>query len=315
MGMFAKFRGMLGGSRREGDSARLTMCVFGKHPAWDDHMEDIGLDTDHLVDLKEALYWDGVKGNLDAGAWTRELDASDRLDGFDHVFLWRAGPNTDLGHIWASRDGKGRTDYPMFACVSGEHVDPGWLIARGGPIVARVHEACVSATTAAEVARVVAEAQESLDAMQRPPYRDTPADDEALRVVASREPFSTDAEALVRMLYDIEREVGPGERSSSSTRTRLPAPTHYLRVPACAGDVVESLSVWSGVMQRLVRGGSVFLCRPRHADWIDVVIGRPGSAEFFPVLAGDRKIPPVTSIPYEIDEADRRRLLAVVQGV
>ena len=30
-------------------SARIQVAGFGKHPAWDDHIDDIGLNTESLV--------------------------------------------------------------------------------------------------------------------------------------------------------------------------------------------------------------------------------------------------------------------------
>ncbi|MBX9735945.1 MAG: hypothetical protein K2X32_03385, partial [Phycisphaerales bacterium] len=45
------------------------MSAFGKHPAWDDHIDDVGLSTDELVDARRTLYADCIAGSIDSGAW------------------------------------------------------------------------------------------------------------------------------------------------------------------------------------------------------------------------------------------------------
>ena len=45
------------------------LSAFGKHPGWNDHIDDLGLDTDALVTAKRLLYVQGISQNIDAGAW------------------------------------------------------------------------------------------------------------------------------------------------------------------------------------------------------------------------------------------------------
>ena len=41
--------------------------AFGKHPGWDDHLDDIGLNTEPLIAAKQYLYVQGIGGVIDAG--------------------------------------------------------------------------------------------------------------------------------------------------------------------------------------------------------------------------------------------------------
>jgi len=95
---------------------RVYLAAFGKHPAWDDHMDDIGLETESLVTLKRVLYLEGITRNLATGAWEK-LEDSARLPGFNHLFRWQRGSQFLAGTIMSSRDGKGRAHYPLILCA------------------------------------------------------------------------------------------------------------------------------------------------------------------------------------------------------
>jgi len=47
--------------RRAGaGGAYVALAAFGKHPGWDDHVEDLGLETESLNLAKTVLYIDGI---------------------------------------------------------------------------------------------------------------------------------------------------------------------------------------------------------------------------------------------------------------
>ena len=50
------------GTRQNGPTVRVA--AFGKHPAWNDHVEDIGLESEPLVDLRRNLYVEGIGGGV-----------------------------------------------------------------------------------------------------------------------------------------------------------------------------------------------------------------------------------------------------------
>ena len=67
-----------------GTNKQIFLGAFGKHPGWDDHIEDLGLETASLVQAKTLFYVQGIGGEIDAGAWEK-LDDSQRLAAFKHV--------------------------------------------------------------------------------------------------------------------------------------------------------------------------------------------------------------------------------------
>ena len=65
----------LGGSSKPEPSIQLA--AFGKHPGWNDHLDDLGLDTDSLITAKRLLYVQGINQNIDAeGSFDVTLDAA-----------------------------------------------------------------------------------------------------------------------------------------------------------------------------------------------------------------------------------------------
>jgi hypothetical protein len=88
------FTALGGGSR--GPLERAYVGAFGKHPGWDDHIDDIGLETEYLTELKRCLYIEGIGGNIDSGAWQR-LETELHAQPFEHQFVWLRGDDILVG--------------------------------------------------------------------------------------------------------------------------------------------------------------------------------------------------------------------------
>jgi hypothetical protein len=52
------------------DAPRFYLCGFGKHPGWNDHLDDIGVITDSLIKAK-ALIYDGIVHQVESAAWEK----------------------------------------------------------------------------------------------------------------------------------------------------------------------------------------------------------------------------------------------------
>ena len=102
------------------DEKRPRECfgIFGKHPGWDDHIEDLPLPTASMALAKQLLYVQGIGSQISSGAWTR-LTPETRLAHFNHAFLWLRGSQFLVGRMWASSDGKRRAHFPMVAVFHG----------------------------------------------------------------------------------------------------------------------------------------------------------------------------------------------------
>ena len=88
-------------------SERVFVAAFGKHPGWDDHIDDIGLETDIIIAVKRILYVQGVGGNIDSGSWDK-LQENQPIEEFKHTLVWCIDGNLIVGRLWSSRDGKAR---------------------------------------------------------------------------------------------------------------------------------------------------------------------------------------------------------------
>ena len=98
------------------DSPEATVCTFGKHPGWNDHMERFGLNNAVLVSFHRSLYQEGISFNI--GSWdTFEAESGVQTLRFNHDFVWHHNDDIIMGRMWYSKDGKGRDRYPMFSCV------------------------------------------------------------------------------------------------------------------------------------------------------------------------------------------------------
>ena len=77
---------------------QVALAAFGKHPGWDDHVEDLGLETESLNIAKTVLYINGIGGQIDSGEWDK-LDAAQQLPAFNHLFLWLRGSQFLIGRM------------------------------------------------------------------------------------------------------------------------------------------------------------------------------------------------------------------------
>ncbi len=309
-----KLRGLLKRGATAAHPVRpgVHVACFGKHPGWDDHMDHLGVDTEHLTEVWQRLYQDGVRANLDRGTWAKDLPDEHRLPGFAHEFLWQAGDTIDIGLMWASKDRKGRADYPMIACVSVVGMGLDWVCREAQPVLEDLRSACIEASGSEGVVTAVAAARDRLQAALADGAGDADREDPggAIARLARLPLFEAEPEQFVRLIYHIERECGlDGKRSGSVSLASWPA--QHLRVPGLVEDTMDSLRLWISALNTLASGRAIFVCRAPGRDWIDITMGNPGTDEVFALLATTAAIPVVTSIPYEIDEADRKRILAL----
>lgn len=89
----------------------LKFMMFGKHQAWADHMDDIGIFSDSLISFKKWLYTDGVRFAIETGAWRQS--EGNVIKEWDHKIVVKG----ETGWIFAlcvqSPDSRGRSDYPL----------------------------------------------------------------------------------------------------------------------------------------------------------------------------------------------------------
>ncbi len=308
IGVFGRIFGKRDG---KGGGPEAFVGAFGKHPAWNDHIEDIGLDTQRLVEAKRSLYVDGIGGNIDAGVWDK-LEDHARLEGFGHLFLWSQDDECLIGRMWSSSDGKGRTKYPMMVVAHLRHASRAALASTVQSLLA-AETACRSTSERVAVIEAVSTARDRIRASlvetseARASLQLEPP--QSLDGILQSDVMGPNLAGVERVIYQIERDMGAylrdsGSESGSSRLKSINLRPQHLRVPACMSDSWESIEAWQAFMLDLLDElCPLLVIRRDGVPWVDLIVGAPGPGELFCLRAGLSAVPAATEVPYTIDAA------------
>ena len=298
---------------------RGWVAAFGKHPGWDDHIDDIGLVTPELVAFKRLLYFEGVGTNIDAGTWER-LSPEHRLPGFGHAFLACGGGRLITGRLWASRDRKGRSHYPMVVCAQTENMALAPSVTVALPLLAALQEQCLAMERAAEVQGAVASAQARLASRlaEGKTSAEGVASDlhsgAALAQWAGRMPPEAESLGFQRLCHRLARDFAGFKQCAAASRSKAQMSQH-LRVPACEASDERALLLWAALLRKeLPAPVPLFLFRPVGCDWVDVLVGPPLAQQFACLLSDRAALPWVTEIPYTLDPDAREKSLGLLDA-
>ncbi|MCE7973171.1 MAG: hypothetical protein DYG92_02425 [Leptolyngbya sp. PLA1] len=292
----------------------MHLAAFGKHPGWDDHIEEIGLDHEDLVRIKRELYAEGLAGNIDSGAWEK-LPDEQRLPAFKHLFYWRRSAGLVIGRMWSSRDGKGRTKYPMVVCAMIEGVPDAWAIQQVLPRLEQVEAKCVQTNSAELVRLAIGEARRGLDdqaALLASSGVSQSGDDAGvLKALLTSPGLNIPEESgggLTRVLYEIDREMGEFKGGAGAKRTASKivgeAGAQHIRVPRCLQPAGEAARAWMLLLaQDIADSTPVLVIEPMDAAFVDIIVGNPRPQQFFCVRASDKGLALTSEVPYTIDPA------------
>jgi hypothetical protein len=106
-------------------SAAPVLALFGKHPAWNDHMDDFGLTTPSLRTCKRLLYLQGIAANA-----ARQQGEAVPVMPYRHFLLWFRGKEALLIRLVESEDGRGRGYFPLVAALHFEMAAPDAMLRR-----------------------------------------------------------------------------------------------------------------------------------------------------------------------------------------
>lgn len=279
----------------------MFVAAFGKHPGWDDHIDDIGLETDIIIAVKRILYVQGIGGNIDSGSWDK-LQENQPIEEFKHTLAWCMDGNLIVGRLWSSRDGKGRTSYPMVVCVQCCQLPLEWVLKNILPLLERVEETCAATTSASDVRLTIENAQKELRQLtqQCEPSPILPAvrTDVMAKLIKYPEMGGPNHQGLLRILYHIEREVGRDHLDTPKGANFRPT---LLRIPIYPPPVIESVPLWINfLLTKFGINTSVLLLMPLQKQWMDIIIGEPTHLQLYCMRASLRVIPLTSSIPYNL---------------
>jgi hypothetical protein len=256
---------------------RLHVAGFGKHPAWDDHIDDIGLETETLVIAKQLLYSQGIAGQLASGAWDQLEKTSQSLD-FDHRFIWARKGQALVGTILASIDGKGRARFPMVVCLQAE-MSVLQAILLYLPFVESLGKRCQAAVSRQDFRELLNLASGEPDAF--PAFPDG-------HPVSAHPEFQED-DFLVHALEHLSEAL---RRSKPSRFSGGNLNKVSFRLPAISVRTPENLEFWTGYLESWVRLQVPYLALASIGRLpVDVIVGEPSPTDFFCLRAKETVLP------------------------
>lgn len=288
-----------------GGERQIFLGAFGKHPGWDDHIDDIGLETESLVTAKQLLYVEGIGGQI--GAW-EQLDWAAQV-AFNHVFIWRREKQLLVGRMWTSSDGKKRTRYPMVVCA---HCIGASLPLVLDTLLAWLEElqARAMATKSAEEVRVtMAQFRDGLRnwlaAAEEDPARRSFEPEAFLADIG----FSQEDESLLKALWHLHGS----EHSAGKSKGKAGATPEGIRLQASSASTARSLEFWNQMAAcELDPSAPVLLVMPAQQYWLDVIAGEPTPPDFFCLRASPRALP-LSCDATELPEDCREKARAIME--
>ncbi|UCG49925.1 MAG: hypothetical protein JSU94_09100 [Phycisphaerales bacterium] len=295
-----KFVNRLSFKKQEVTVERVFVGAFGKHPGWDDHIDDIGFGTDSFVAAKRLLYVQGIGGNIDSGAWDK-VAAENLVEGFRHVLVWCMEGSIIVGRMWSSRDGKGRSSYPMVVCVQCRRLPVRWIVESILPRLEIVEQRCVAVGSAGEVRAIIEDAQREFRGLARA-FEDTAESPvvyaDSLARLSEIPEMGPQGEGLLRILYHIDREAGRFHGETAGGAALRPV---LLRVPGFGSAMTEGVLTWiSFLLSRFGVSMPVLVLVPLGQSWADIIMGEPTEVQLRCLRVSLGVIPLTSSIPYNM---------------
>ena len=292
------------------------LAVFGKHPGWDDHIDDIGLNTDRLISVRRILYLEGIGRNIDSGDWDR-LPVEQQID-FGHEFAWIHSTDVVVGRLWTSSDGKGRNRYPMVAAAQCEGRSLSWAVREVLPRLEKLEADCRQANEASRIVQLAQGVQRdlatsaSISAPDRPALVRTP-----LARLAECGDLGVGQSGLVSLIYHMEKDMPAFFHGTHEERSDARLRPAHVRVPRCVPTPSDAILLWSSFFRTfLAPDVPILLFAPTTGRWVDVIVGEPTASEFFCLRASTQATALTTDIPYTVDEGfvNRVRRMIVAAG-
>jgi hypothetical protein len=273
------------------------LAGFGKHPAWDDHIDDIGLTTETLVAVRRILYSEGIARQVSSGAWSR-LEESGQAQKFDHRFVWSRQAQSVVGGIWASGDGKGRTHFPMIICLQiGAN---GWRAIRSflDPLE-ELGGLCKKAGDRQQFRDAFVETQLSLSAYPR-----FGLDSEIRTNSLSKQQELAITNGMIALSQKLGRYGKLGGRNADVSM--------HFRLPAISSSIGDSLEFWASYLETRFSPRFPYLTIAAGAlGPIDVITGEPDTNDFFCLRAAESGLAMTSASAADKHLADTR-LQAIV---
>jgi hypothetical protein len=304
-----EFMAKLFGGSAASELAKLpavSVTLFGKHPAWGDHIDNLGDDSPILLYVRDLLYSDGLNRQIGTGAWEK-LPPDRRLAAFDHFLVWYIGGRMLTGLMWSSSDSHGRTQYPLVLVAETHRRSEPEFVRQIQQSLLAAKRRCVEATDQAGVARAVAELRTSL--VRIAPRQ--PAESLTLQVAPN---FQPPDDHLPRVLHELRGSCGHLSASRWSQNAN-PDGASMIRVRLTDPNFSDLLD-WMAIIGCQIHPGVSLLGFADRSEGIgDLLMGTPTAQNFFCLRASPKTLPFTTDIPFEIASGLRDYATGLVSGL
>lgn len=287
------------------DAPRFYVSGFGKHPGWNDHLDDIGLITESLIRAKVLIY-DGIAHQVESAAWEKGGGADRIAPGFGHIIHWRRMHESLIGLMWSSSDGKGRSLYPMITLAHCVGQPFGWQADDVLPTLDAVGAKCRETKLSSSVVTILNAAQEALRARLGDGRSVTQAGGQQLGVKEWAAWMTREPVLLRRVLHHLSVNFMPfaaGRVEWCEGRRPGAALSRSLRLPVVPEvSSAASINAWISFLATQLNPAVPMLALLRtDLGWIDVIVGEPEPADFVVLRTLPSATVKVTDIPYELD--------------
>ncbi|HTV47781.1 MAG TPA: hypothetical protein VMG59_05005 [Phycisphaerae bacterium] len=283
----------------------LALSVFGKHPAWDDHMDDIGEQSRDMQEFKRIIYVEGIGRNIDSGTWA-QLSVDQRLPEFNHLLVYSRDSHYFWATLSASTDGKGRSLYPLVVALQSRGFSPAEVERQICPLLLELRDSLQNTDSADEVRTKVSATQQKIQtiaAKQLTPVNTkvnhSMTGDQVAMLFANEEPV-----AASRIFYATQRAI------DAISHDPADAPTESLRLPLNDQQKWFSARMWCSLIHSMLGAtypvSAIEYWSPKDKtdnrnDFVDLIIGEPKPAALFCLRAGLARMPLVSDIPFELN--------------
>ena len=291
------------------EGRRAFFGLFGKHRAWADHMDDLGMESPTLMSFKRSLYLDGIRKVIDSGFW-KELPEEDKIPAWGHRMFVHGKDGLLLAQIWESKDQRGRREYPLVAAI---HIGTGQLPASLDPlwsIFDEIRSMAESAETQEEVREISVHIPSLIESSMRQIH---PMGEEGLdfhqRGQFLSSPVMGEQEiGLCRFLYRVSvdlKDFLPGRPYSNEART--------FRLPIAEDMGTGSLLAYLNLLRTQIgRSYPVVLCQTMEDGHLDLTVGEMSERYVAELKCSRKKVALVTDVNFNIPDDISNRIRDVI---
>jgi hypothetical protein len=301
-----------------------AVFAFGKHPGWDDHIQDIGIANDSIALAKRILYINGIGGIIDSGDWEQAEPGKIATD-FDHTFLWLRKDEFLIGRLWPSNDGKGRSKYPMIIGCHLKKVSLNFAFQKVLPYLKTLETKCRSCSKQVEVLKSVEQTQSSICQVLHTKDEAVDKNRKAKDVLQSTESLLPEVDEIehtedgwARIFYQIKSQLEHYGYWSFQPKhfAKKAVGAEVLRLPLTGASLEKTVEPWLHFLQRQISPDVPLLfIASEQVSWFDVIVGEPSKRELFNLKASLEAFPYPYQIPYSINDEFKTKCQTVISAL